>query len=124
MSDSFCCERSEEPVGGSGDVSLQGGADDLFEDVDFILRGPGGARQGQLHDVIQPGVVYSLPEVPVQPPSPEYEARVLRRARRLCLPPEQEGMRLNIARALVTRRVRSPRVKSKAGLLGRLFKGI
>ena len=124
VSDSFCCERSEEHVGEAGDVSVQEDMEGMFEDVDFILRGPSGVRQGQLHDVIQPGVVYSLPEVPVQPPSPEYESRVLRRARRLRLPPEQESMRLDIARGLVTRRVRSPRVKSKAGLLGRLFKGI
>ena len=69
---------------------------------------------------IQPGMVCSVPDSVVA--APPVDCRVLRRAEKLCLPPEQEHMWLLIARSLVTRKLRSPKSCSKSGFLCRILK--
>ena len=65
-------------------------------------------------------MVYSLP--PNLPSDITIDKRVLAKAEKLSLHPNQEHMRLNIARALVSHKPCSPKSKAKSGLLSRVLK--
>ena len=69
---------------------------------------------------VQHGIVYSVPEgVMVDSP---VDSRVRKRALKLCLSPELDHMHLNIARALVSSKPRSPKSQSKSEFLSRGLK--
>ena len=122
LSETLCYERVEVLEPGSWRLSDHEDAGDLQADVDFILHNNHGVLRADVGDVIQENAVYLLPDLPVpgipSPPDP----RVVSRAKKLSLHPDQEHLRMPIARALVTRRVKSPKVKSKGGFIGKIFR--
>ena len=83
--------------------------------------GAGGPILLDPETVIQPGAVYSLPDVSRLKEEDEFDRRVLKKAKQLHLRRDQEHMRFGIARALL--KPRSPRsAKGKSSVLSRMFK--
>ena len=120
ISEDFCCSREEfsDDELEEDEVVMQ----DMYHDDEETV--PGRPLQIDPGLDVRPGMVYQVPELPR--PDPVVDSRVLQRAERLRLHPDQEEMRLPIARALVTKRQKSksPKSRMKAGLFGRLFKGV
>ena len=79
-----------------------------------------GALQIVPEQSIVLNMVYSIP--PNLPKSVSVDQRVLDKASKLSLHPKKEHMRMNIAKALVSHKPRSPKTKAKSGLLSRVLK--
>ena len=102
--------------------------DDVFGDFEevspdyFEVNHPVHLVDPRTVPSLQPGQVYRLDEEEYQEPRPRADSRVMARAARLSLPPQQEHMRLPIARSLVGSKPRSPKKRRKIPFLGNVLK--